>query len=283
MSAFSDYLSDVRRLLHDATDQFSSQAEKMICINKGRQRVVRDTGAYRVLQSQQTIATGLEVLAFGGVTGVTIVSGGTGFAGTSQAVTFTGGGGSGAVGVATIKAGVVASIAMTSVGTLYSSAPAVAVAGGGVGFNGTAGFVHTDSIDMLNLSIYWGNSRRVLAYWPWTKFNAQMRYYVSTNIGAPAVFSVYGSNSAYIGPIPDQAYLADFDCVRKPPDIVDATTIEVIPQPFTEPVSFYAAYLIKMKEQSWGEADAFMNQYSGQTVAAINSAFTRRLKSAYSA
>lgn len=280
MSAFSDYLNDVRRLIHDATDQFSTQAEKLICINKGRQRVVRDTGSYRVLQSSQQIAGGLEVLTFGGITGVKIVAGGTGGTNGAQVVTFTGGGGSGAAATATIAGGIVTTIAMTATGSGYTSAPTVSVANAGGAFSGVAGFIHANTIDLLNLSIYWGNSRLTLNYLPWTKFNAQARYYVNY-VGRPSVFSVYSANSAYISPIPDQPYLADFDAVQIPPDIVDATTVEVIPQPFTQPVPFYAAYLLKMKEQSWGEAEEFMKHYSGQTNSAINSSFTRRLRSAY--
>lgn len=280
MSALSDYLSDVRGLVHDSTDQFSSQAQKTTFINKARRRVVRDTGSYRVLQSSQQIAGGLEVLAFGGVTGVQIVAGGTGKTNGSQVVTFTGGGGSGATANATVAAGIVTQITMTAVGSGYTSSPAVTVAGGGTGFIGAAGFVHANTIDLLNLSIYWGNSRLALNYLPWTKFNAQGRYYVNF-VGRPSVFSVYSSNSAFLAPIPDQPYLADFDCVRQPPDLVDDTTIEVIPQPFYDSVGFYAAYLIKMKEQSWGEADAFTAQYTAQVNSAINSSFTRRLKSAY--
>jgi hypothetical protein len=260
----------------------SSQAEKLICVNKGRQRVVRDTGSYRVLQSSQQIATNLEVLPFGGITGVQIVAGGTGGTNGSQVVTFTGGGGSGATATATIAGGIVTAIAVTATGLGYTSAPTVSVANAGVAFSGVAGFIHANTIDMLNLSLYWGNSRFALNYLPWTAFNAKARYY-NKYVGRPSVFSVYSSNSVYIGPIPDQPYLADFDSVQKPPDIVDATTIEVIPEPFKEPVSFYAAYLIKMKEQSWGEAEEFKKQYQGQMMSSINSSYTRRIRSAYTA
>lgn len=282
MSAFSDYLADVRRLVHDSTDQFSSQAEKLTLINKARRRVVRDSGCYRVLQSAQYVCTGLEVLPYGGVIGVQIVAGGTGFGAGTQTVTFTGGGGVGAAGTATITAGVVTAIAITATGLGYTSAPTVAVAGGGINFSGIAGFIHAQTIDMVNLSRYaLGNaSRDPLIYWPWTAFNARARY-LTNYVGTPQIFSGYSSNSVFIAPKPDQTYALDFDGVRLPPDIVDATTVEVIPEPFIEPVGFYAAYLLKMKEQSWGESDAFMGQYKAQITASINSAYTRRLLNPY--
>lgn len=284
MSAFSDYLADVRRLVHDSTDQFSSQAEKLILINKARKRVVRDSGAYRVLQSLQYAAAGLETFAYGGVIGVQIVNGGTGFPGTSQAVTFTGGGGTGATGTATIASGVVTAIAITAQGTGYTSAPAVSVAGGGINFSGVAGFIHAQTIDMVNLSRYaLGNaSRDALIYWPFTKFNARARY-LTNYVGTPQIFTSYSYNSVFVAPKLDQTYAFDFDCVRLPPDIVDDTTVEVIPEPFNEPVGYYAAYLLKVKEQSWGEADAFKMTYDKQILASINSAFTRRLINPYKA
>ncbi|SRR5712692_676765 len=284
MSAFSDELSDLRRLVHDSTDQMSSQVEKLILVNKGRRRVVRDSGCYRVLQSLQYAAANLEVFPYGGVIGVQIVAGGTGTAGTSQAVTFTGGGGSGATGTATVAAGVVTAIAITAPGTGYTSAPAVTVAGGGAGFSGVAGFIHASTIDMVTLSRYaLGNaSRDPLIYWPWGKFNARARY-LTNYVGTPQMWSTYSNNSVFVAPKLDQTYAFDFDTIRLPPDIVDATTLEVIPEPFIESIGFYAAYLLKMKEQSWGEADAFQQQYVKQISAAINSSYTRRLVQPYAA
>ena len=270
--------------MHDSNDQFSTQAEKLILINKARRRVVRDSGCYRVLQSFQFAAAALEVFNYGGVVGVQIVAGGTGFAAGPQVVTFTGGGGSGAAGTATITAGVVTTISITSQGTGYTSAPAVSVAGGGINFSGVAGFIHAQTIDMVNLSRWaLGNaSRDPLIYWPWTKFNARARY-LTNYVGTPQIFSGYSNNSVFVAPKLDQTYAFDFDTVRIPPDIVDATTIEVIPEPFVESVGYYAAYLLKMKEQSWGESDKFEATYNKQILAAINSAFTRRLINPYKA
>lgn len=73
-----------------------------------------------------------------GVASATVTAGGTGYA-NSFAVTFTGGGGSGAAGTATAVAGVIQSIAITSPGSGYSSNPTpVLTAGGGTGGTATA-------------------------------------------------------------------------------------------------------------------------------------------------
>ena len=63
----------------------------------------------------------------GPLTGISLTSGGSGYA-TPPAVTIIGGGGSGATATATISAGVVTGITLTSAGTGYTSDPAVTIA-----------------------------------------------------------------------------------------------------------------------------------------------------------
>jgi len=62
------------------------------------------------------------------VSAVAIVSGNTRYIGTAPAVTFSGGGGSSAAATASISGGAVSSIAVTNVGSAYTSAPTVTIA-----------------------------------------------------------------------------------------------------------------------------------------------------------
>ena len=72
------------------------------------------------------------------VSGVSITAGGSGYA-TAPAVTFTGGGGTGAAGTAIVSGGVVVGVTITSGGSGYTSNPAVGfVGGGGTGATATA-------------------------------------------------------------------------------------------------------------------------------------------------
>lgn len=208
MSAYSDYLSSVRRLLHDANGQFWSDSELLDYINQGRDRVVRDTGCYRILQSRN----------------------------------------------------------LTTPDETYSL---------------TTGFPTSNEVfDVLNVTIQWGNSRISLAYMPWTQFNAQLRYW-NSNTGRPVVFSVYAYQIVYVAPVPDQVYVGEWDTVCKPPAIVDATTVEVIPYPFGTPVQYFAAHLAKIKEQSWGESEKFLSLYSMEMRGALASIMTRRIPNPY--
>jgi FtsP/CotA-like multicopper oxidase with cupredoxin domain len=65
-----------------------------------------------------------------GVTAITPVTAGSGYT-TAPAVAITGGGGTGAIAVATISGGVVTAITITNPGSNYTTAPAVAITGGG--------------------------------------------------------------------------------------------------------------------------------------------------------
>lgn len=73
------------------------------------------------------IAPGLA--SAGGVSGVSLSSGGTGYT-SAPTVGFTGGGGSGATAVAVVTDGVVTAVTVTNPGTGYTSAPTVELTGG---------------------------------------------------------------------------------------------------------------------------------------------------------
>jgi hypothetical protein len=279
--ALNQYVIQVQRLLHDAAGQFTSVAEIGDYVNAARTRVVRDTGCFRQLQTLY-LSTGVEVYPFGSVTGFQITSPGTGYV-TAPAVTIAGPGVTGGVtatAVATVTGGAVTDIVVTNPGTLYASTPAVSFGGPGVGAAATAYFINSSTIDCVNLSVYSGNSRIVLAYRDWSTFNALARSFVGTP-GRPVVFSIYGYTQTYVAKIPDQAYKADFDSVQQPPPLVDNTTLEVIPIVMQDPVQYFAAHLAKIKSQHWQEAEMFYQRYNNEIIKAINSSYTRRLKHPY--
>ena len=73
MATLTSYISEVRRLLHDANGVFWDDAELTDYINSARERVVRDTGCLRTLQITQTpiSATGNVATAWAASTPVT--------------------------------------------------------------------------------------------------------------------------------------------------------------------------------------------------------------------
>jgi hypothetical protein len=278
------YVTDCQRLLHDANAVFYTVQELTDYINDGRERVARDTGCTRSLQITQVPAnpTGLTsvnppiawvangaattgTLVFYNIYTYTVVSGGTfsdtpppypGNTGYAQntyppSTPFTNG-------TVTLQyAGPVEIIP-------YASLPQ--------GIN---------TLDIVNVNIYWGNTRYPLLYKPWTQFNAELRYW-QNYVGQPVCFSIYGQQQIYLSPVPDQIYTLEVDTVLLTTSMTNLSDTETqLNDPYTRPVAYYACYKAKFKEQSYGESEIFKQQYNQQIQAALASTFTRRMPSPY--
>ena len=138
-----------------------------------------------------------------------------------------------------------------------------------------------NTIDILNINLYWGDSRWPMYYMAWTDFNAQLRFWQNYN-GRPIGFSIYGAKTIYIGPKPDQVYEIELDTVVLPSPLVTGSQSDTdIQSPFYEAVAYYAAHKAKYQEQSYGESEIFKQEYTKQILGALNSTFTRRLPSVY--
>ena len=278
MATLSGYITEVRRLLHDANGNFYSDSELTDYINSARQRVVRDTGCLRTIQITQTplapVASATQPVPWAATTAVTLGE-----------YIFSN----------------IFIYQVTTAGVTGTEPPSYPAYGGlyppSTPFtNGTAEFTYVgnvenmnyvalpeglNTLDVLNINLYWGNSRVPLQYLPWTQFNAQLRYW-QNYIGRPVAFSIFGQSKIYLSPVPDQAYTVEIDTVVLPPDLVNASTVDTIIDPYTTPVAFYAAYKAKYKEQSYGEAEIYKQEYVKQVQAVLSSVMTRRLPDPYS-
>jgi hypothetical protein len=208
MATLQTYITQCRRLLHDANANFWSDTELTDYINSARQRLVRDTGCLRTIQTVNTV--------------------------TSQEV------------------------------YQFSALPS------GI-----------QTLDILNINLYWGNTRIPLRYLPWTQFNAELRFW-QNYIGRPIAFSVYGQQAFYLAPVPDQVYQMELDTIILPTDLVNTSDVDAINSPWTDPVPYYACHTAKFKEQSYGESEIFLNQYKAKALSVINTSFTRRMPDPYS-
>lgn len=207
-TTLGEYITECRRLLHDANANFYSDSELTDYINAGRNRLVRDTGCLRNYQTSATVTN-------------------------QESYTF-------------------------------SSLP--------------QGIL---TMDIVNINLIWGNTRIPLRYLPWTQFNAELRFWQNYS-GRPIAFSMYGPTSFYISPVPDQVYSMELDTIIQPTDLVTQDQVDEIPDPWTTPVAFYASYRAKFKEQSYGEAEIFKQEYQRQTQSVLTSTYTRRMPNPYS-
>jgi hypothetical protein len=80
----------------------------------------------------------------------------------------------------------------------------------------------------------------------------------------------------------DQAYVIDLDTVILPTAMVNLSDSDTIIDPYDTVVQFYAAHLAKYYEQSFGEAEIYLQQYKQKTQAVLVSTFTRRIPTPYS-
>jgi hypothetical protein len=67
-----------------------------------------------------------------------------------------------------------------------------------------------------------------------------------------------------------------------PTDLVSTSDVDQIPDPWTTPVAFYACYKAKYKEQSYGEAEIFKQEYQRQAQSVLATTYTRRMPNPYS-
>jgi autotransporter-associated beta strand protein len=100
-----------------------------------------------------------------GIAAPTVSAGGSGYTNGTQNLVFTGGGGSGAVGTATISGGAITSVSITSYGSGYTSAPTIALSSPGSGTGGSIVSNFGSSSFILNartLTLSGGNSTPAL-------------------------------------------------------------------------------------------------------------------------
>jgi len=278
MATLSSYITDVQRLLHDANSVFWSTSELTDYINQGRERVVRDTGCLRTIQSTYTPISAGGTVAVPWNEGTVVTAGQYVFSNIFVYQVITGGVLPSAVPPYPYGNQAYPPSTPFFVGAIelqYDSPCEV------INFSALPEGLQT--LDVLNLNLSWGNSRIPLRYLPWTNFNAQLRYW-QNYIGRPVCFSIYGQSQIYIGPIPDESYAIDLDTVMLPTPLTLAApnATDPIKDPYTAPVAYYAAYKAKFKEQSYGEAEIFKQQYDKQVNSVLNSVFTRRIPDAYS-
>ena len=277
MATLSSYITEVQRLLHDANSVFWSTQELTDYINDARERVARDTGCLRTLQITATPISNTGVAATVWTAGATVTAGQFVF---NNIFIYE-----------VTVSGVLSSTAPPYPASGYTFPPSAPFTDGTatLQYSGPAEIIpygiltNGTTLDILNVNIYWGNSRIPLRYLPWSNFNAQLRYW-QNYVGRPVCFSVYGQNTIYIGPVPDQAYVVEIDSTILPTSLssTDPSVTDQITDPYTTPVAFYAAYKAKYKEQSYGEAEIYKQEYLKQVNAVLNSTFTRRIPDPYS-
>lgn len=124
---------------------------------------------------------------------------------------------------------------------------------------------------VLNVSQQWyqvGTGQLWFRGRPWPWFSVYFTNSAAPEQGSPRAWAQYGegvNGTLYVGPPPDAPYVINADCVGLPVPLVDDTTVEAIPVPWTTAVPYYAAYLALLAEQTSdgdARADKMFERYS---------------------
>ena len=139
--------------------------------------------------------------------------------------------------------------------------PIATVTTTGVVLDGNANAIPQDilSIIVIPLGPATSSIRYPLARWPYTK----LAFLLSTSFPTyPVVYAMYGASTIFIAPPPAQAYPAEFDFICYSPNLVNAGDTDMMPYPWTEPVTYMAASLAKVQVQRFDEAQGFGEMYA---------------------
>ena len=269
----SQYISSCRRALHDASGKFWTTADLTEYVNEGRSQTAAMTGCVRSLVTAY-ISSGVEMFTIGGVVGGFVTNSGSGYTTINVAVS---GDGTGATATGTLVAGKLTAIVMTDLGSGYTNA-SFTITGDGASAAATAYVLTDDAIDIMNITVWWGNQRVPLRYMPFTEFNAKMRGW-PTNTQQPLVWSRYGTvgGVAFMQPVPDQTYRTEFDLAVTTADLVSDSSVDELKYPYTIPVIDYACYKAKEQQQSFGEAERFEAKFKQKILMAQAAVQMRRI------
>lgn len=138
------------------------------------------------------------------------------------------------------------------------------------------------TIDILGIQPIFGNTRYSLRYYDYTYFTAFYRPWTQYR-QLPVAFAIYGPNILDVAPTPNVDYPGtEFDTAIIPDALINDNTNDIIPEPYSDAVKYYAARLAKLRMQQYEEALAFDKLYT-QRVNELNAMYPRRIQNIYEA
>lgn len=262
----SDYLTQIRNLVHDVGAVDFPDATLINYINNARNAVALDFSCVTQFIAGMNLIAQQEAYSFNGVIGgANITNGGVNYVTPVVAIAAPPAGGIQATATAVQTAGVVTGITMTNWGQGYITAPAVTITDStGPGASATATAIGIfNAYNVLFINVIWGNQRYQLRFRGFTLFNAYMRsqlqYYMR-----PGAFSMapIQMQQVYLQPVPDQVYGTEWCVFTLPYALVNPTDADMqVLQPQADAVQYYAAFLALMSLQNFGQADYMMKLY----------------------
>ena len=280
----SQYTDEVRDLLHDPNANFYSVPQVTRWINRARRQVAEKGRCVRILPPPS-----------GSVQSITVNSGGSGY--TTATVEISAPDATSQIGnvqataTATVMAGAVTGFTITNAGGGYVAPATVTITGDGTGAIGTpvlSNHITTvpnqeiyslatvaasmgqltpglgSLIGVQSISVSWGSVKPTLQRCSFSALQAYCRSVALTYQNFPNIWAQYGqgvTGNIYLFPIPLQYSAMEMDCYFSVLDLSDVQTVDLIPAPFDQAVSYYAAYLAYMNAQRPDDARTALGEH----------------------
>jgi hypothetical protein len=261
MTTLQNYVTQVQRLVHDASNANFSSAELTDYINEAREDISLDMHCVRTFYTGVQLPPGQEVYSIqGAVVGANVTAGGN-YA-IAPSVTFSPAppGGTTAAGTAVLTGNAVTAINMTTWGGGYLTAPTISFNPLGAAATPIA---FTNVFQVISVSNIWNSERYMLSFRGFTLFQAYFRSWTTNFQSRPGVWTIHPQMlQVYLRPPPDQLYISEWDVLSLPTPLVNLLDLDsqVMP-PWNKAVQFRAAALALMKNQNFEQAQYYETKY----------------------
>jgi hypothetical protein len=286
-ATLNTYLTDAMRLLREQRQDLVNPEDLRVYINRARREVAMRSQCMRILTP---IA--------GACSTASIINPGSGYVSGSVSVTISGPdfpsglaptpGGAQATATVVLSGSSIAAVNIIYGGDGYFQPLAGIVSSAGSGASVT---IQTSSINVFNanqevypfsginvstfpgfgsvymvlgISVIYANYRYSLPVYPFSVYQALIRQYPFQYTYVPTFASqIWNGTSGklYVYPLPSQTYQYELDCFCLPQDLLTNFSVEALPDPWTDAVSFYTCYYAMMSLQNYNAASFYMTQF----------------------
>jgi hypothetical protein len=285
MATRDTYLQQLQQLMRDQKQEWQNPADLLAYVNTARKEVALYAQCIRVLTPISS-----QILS------VNVTSGGSGYVNPTVVITppdFPSGygsspGGRQATALATLNGNVISGIDIVDGGSGYFQPVVTVTDAVGTGAAATLSLgpmnllkqgqevYNFSDIDLSqnsgvsavyyvrSVSIIYADYRYSIPIYAFSEYQAKIRQYPFQYQYVPTFGTFFGqgtSGSLYVYPLPSQTYQMEWDCLCLPADLADNLSVEVLPDPWTGAVKWYASHLVMLERGNFNAAKMYYDRF----------------------
>ena len=135
-----------------------------------------------------------------------------------------------------------------------------------------------------SVSIIYANYRYMLPFYSFTEYQARVRQYPFQYQYVPTFASQFGQGtggSLFLYPLASQTYQYELDMLCLPQDLLTDLSVEIIPDPWTQAVKYFAAHLAYLDVQNFNAAEYYRKLFDEYALRYSNYARIGRIPNIY--